>query len=60
MAFQQCFETIYINSPKQICIPYRIDCGLGDGDWNAIEEILKNLEPEYKNGNFIYLWRKDI
>lgn len=28
---------------KTIAIPYNIGCGLGNGDWNVVEEMLKEI-----------------
>ncbi len=37
--------TIFKNLP--IYLPYKIGCGLANGDWNIIVSILEELEKEY-------------
>ena len=47
-------EQVFINLRKRfpsasIGIPYKIGCGLGGGDWNIVEDIIKTVFRDKKS-----------
>lgn len=56
-AFEKCLNNIKFHVPKEntiIRFPYGIGCGLGGGDWEIIQNLIKKVLEEYNVE--IYRW----
>lgn len=56
-ALEKCFRYLlelckYHN--YSICIPYMMGCGIANGDWNKVSNILKKLSNEYQINISVY------
>ena len=47
-----------IQKPMMIvAFPYKIGCGLGNGDWNIIESMIAEFEEKYSNFIEVEIWK---
>lgn len=56
-ALSVAFRRMFSRIRNTIRIPYGIGCGLGGGDWNIVEAIIKDA-AEANNAN-VEIWRKN-
>lgn len=65
-ALESALDTMMIHLEKsgmsnvKIGVPWRMGCGLGGGDWNVVEEILKRVSERHRRDIYIYQREQDL
>jgi len=56
-AFEHALQSVHLfvfGNDFSVAIPYKIGCGLANGDWNVVLEIIEKIFKDYKYDVVIY------